>query len=213
MHAVSRDVSLSNTLAMHDGSQLTALELQWELYTRARRWSESHGFESVGGEHVGSLILHHWQEVLEALERDPMELSDRLDWVAKYRLLSAYRDRHGLQWNDARLRAMDLQYHDLRPGSGLAPRLGLVELVDPSDVHTATTDPPVDTRAYFRGRCLERFPTEVVAANWDSVVFDVGGASLQRVPMMEPTKGTEAHVGHLIDSAESASDLLRDLRA
>jgi proteasome accessory factor A len=213
MQAVSRDVSLSNALAMHDGSRLTALEIQWELYSRARCWSESHGFDSVGGEHVGSLILHHWQEVLEALERDPMELSDRLDWVAKYRLLSAYRDRHGLEWNDARLRAMDLQYHDLRQASGLAPRLGLVELVDPSDVLTATTDPPVDTRAYFRGRCLERFPTEVVAANWDSVVFDVGGASLQRVPMMEPAKGTEAHVGHLIDRSGSAAELLRHLRA
>lgn len=213
MHAVSRDVSLSDVLVMHDGSRLTALEIQWELYARAGRWRESHGLDSVGGEQVGSLILHVWQDVLEALERDPMELSDRLDWVAKYRLLSAYRDRHGLEWTDARLRAMDLQYHDLRPSSGLAPRLGLVELVDPADVLTATTDPPEDTRAYFRGRCLERFPTEVVSANWDSVVFDIGGASLQRVPMMEPSKGTEAHVGHLIDSAESAADLLANLRA
>lgn len=213
MHAVSRDLSLSNTLAMHDGSTMTALEIQWELLARAGSWAESHGLDPVGGEDVGSLILHHWAEVLEALERDPLELSDRLDWVSKYRLLSAYRDRHDLEWTDARLRAMDLQYHDLRPSSGLAPRLGLVELVDPLEVLAATSEPPDDTRAYFRGRCLERFPSEVVAANWDSVVFDVGGATLQRVPMMEPGKGTEAHVGHLIDDAESAEDLLRALRA
>ncbi|MCZ7630068.1 MAG: depupylase/deamidase Dop [Microthrixaceae bacterium] len=213
MHAVSRDVSLSNTLAMHDGSRLSALDVQWDLYAKARRWAESHGLDSVGGEQVGSLILDQWQEVLEALERDPMELSDRLDWVAKYRLLSAYRDRHDLEWSDARLRAMDLQYHDLRPSSGLASRLGLVELVDHADVITAVTDPPADTRAYFRGRCLERFGTSVVAANWDSVVFDVGSTSLQRVPMMEPTKGTEAHVGHLIDRSESAAELLGHLRA
>ena len=36
------------------------------------------------------------------------------------------------------------------------------------------TDPPTTTRAYFRGRCLQKFPDDVVAANWDSLVFDVG---------------------------------------
>ena len=73
------------------------------------------------------------------------------------------------------------------------------------------TEPPEDTRAWFRGRCLQRFADEIVAANWDSMVFDVGGASLQRVPMMEPTRGTKAHVGELVESAESAADLIRRL--
>ena len=73
------------------------------------------------------------------------------------------------------------------------------------------TEPPPDTRAYFRGRCLQRWPDEIVAANWDSLVFDVGGDPLRRVPMMEPLRGTEAHVGSLIDSCETAADLLEKL--
>ena len=61
------------------------------------------------------------------------------------------------------------------------------------------TEPPEDTRAYFRGRCLAKYAAEVVAASWDSVIFDVGRESLVRVPMMEPERGTKAHVGALFD--------------
>ena len=44
-----------------------------------------------------------------------MSLADPVDWVAKYRLFDGYRERHGLDWSEPALRAMDLQYHDLRP--------------------------------------------------------------------------------------------------
>jgi proteasome accessory factor A len=108
---------------------------------------------------------------------------------------------------------MDLQYHDLRPSSSLAHRVGLERLTTDEQVTAAVHEPPADTRAYFRGRCLARFPDDIVAANWDSLVFDVGEASLQRVPMLEPGRGTRDAVGPLIDAATSASDLLARLRA
>ena len=61
----------------------------------------------------------------------------------------------------------------------------------------AVTDPPTTTRAYFRGECLQALPgPSIVAANWDSVVFDVGADPLRRVPMMEPLRGSAAHVGY-----------------
>ena len=60
------------------------------------------------------------------------------------------------------------------------------------------TEPPEDTRAYFRGRCLAKYAAEVVAASWDSVIFDVGRESLVRVPMMEPERGTKKHVGRAV---------------
>ncbi|MEZ5239820.1 MAG: depupylase/deamidase Dop [Microthrixaceae bacterium] len=213
MHEVSRDLSLGSVLPLGDGGSASALEIQWDIFERVRDWSQDHDTEPVGGPALVELVLGHWEAVLEGLERDPGELADRLDWVAKYRLFRAYRERHGLQWDDPRLAAMDLQYHDLRRGSGLAPRLGLTEVVPEPEVIAAVTRPPTDTRAYFRGRCLELFPDQVVAANWDSVVFDVGGPSLQRVPMMEPGRGTEAHVGELLDSAPDAEELLARLRA
>ncbi len=78
-------------------------------------------------------------------------------------------------------------------------------------VREAMTEPPEDTRAYFRGRCLAQYAAEVVAASWDSVIFDIGRESLVRVPMMEPERGTRKHVGALFDRCESAKDLLEAL--
>ena len=63
----------------------------------------------------------------------------------------------------------------------------------------AITEPPHDTRAYFRGECLRRYAPAIAAASWDSVIFDVGRESLVRVPMLEPLRGTREHVGELFD--------------
>ena len=193
-----------------DGSTVTALEVQWELFDLARKHAEDRGFEALGGAWVPE-VLRRWELVLTGLERDPMELADQLDWVAKYRLLDGYRERHGLSWSDARVRALDIQYTDMRPERGLAWRVGLEQLIDDDDAAAAIGVPPSDTRAYFRGRCVRDFPDAVVAANWDSIVFDVGGEALRRVPMMEPMRGTEAHVGTLFDESDSAAELLRRL--
>jgi proteasome accessory factor A len=75
------------------------------------------------------------------------------------------------------------------------------------------SDPPLDTRAYFRGMCLKKFGDEIVSANWDSLVFDTGEKRLRRVPMLEPLRGTEAHVGSVVESSVSAAELLESLGA
>jgi Pup amidohydrolase len=210
LREVSHDMSLARPLELTDGSTITALEVQWELLDQSKKYVEAHGTHNVGGD-IAFDVLARWEQVLTGLEDDPMMLADQLDWVAKYRLIDGYRERHDLDWNDARLRAMDIQYSDLRPEKSLSARVGLLALVDDGDAARAMTEPPHDTRAFFRGRCLQRFPDAVVAANWDSVVFDIGTDALRRVPMMEPLRGTEAHVGTLFDECSSAAELLRRL--
>jgi len=157
-------------------------------------------------------VLERWESVLTRLERDPFECADELDWVAKLKLLEQYRQRDGLDWDDAKLQLIDYQYSDIRPEKGLYHRLALAgrieRLLDDASIEAAMHDPPEDTRAYFRGRCLAKYPAEVVAASWDSVIFDVGRESLVRVPMMEPERGTKKHVGALFDKCPSAKDLL-----
>jgi proteasome accessory factor A len=211
MHQVSWDLSLSQPLELADGSRCTAVEVQWRLLEAARRHAASRGLEALGPEEVGREVLSRWEAVLAGLESDPMRLASQLDWVAKYRVLQAYRERHGLDWSDPRLAAMDLQYHDLRPATSLARRVGLERLTDDAEVARSVTEPPAGTRAYFRGTCLSRFSADIVAANWDSIVFDTGDASLRRVPMLEPGRGTESHVGALLREATSAADLLERL--
>ena len=113
------------------------------------------------------------------------------------------------------LQAIDFQYSDVRPEKGLYHRLvsrgSMKRLLSDEEVTRAMTEPPEDTRAYFRGRCLAKYAAEVVAASWDSVIFDVGRESLVRVPMMEPERGTKVHVGALFDRCPSAKDLLEAL--
>jgi proteasome accessory factor A len=204
---VSTDLTLRAPIRLLDGTRMTALEMQWEYLDRARKYAEDRGLDCVGHD-VGMSTLDRWEEVLTGLEHDPRLLADRLDWVAKLRVLEGYRERHGLEWGDARLAAMDLQYHDLRPTKSLADRLGLERLVDDVSVERAVAEPPDDTRAWFRGECLRRWGDQIVAANWDSLVFDLGGDPLRRVPMMEPTRGTRAHVGTLLETSATAAALL-----
>jgi proteasome accessory factor A len=137
--------------------------------------------------------------------------------VAKHRLLDAYRERDGLGWGDPKLRAIDLQYHDVRRSKGLYYRLeaaGKVErLTTDHEVDLAIMEPPEDTRAYFRGNCISRYPDAIAAASWDSIIMDVGAEALQRIPMREPLRGTKAHVEELLDACEDAASLVAHLQS
>jgi proteasome accessory factor PafA2 len=209
LRKVSYDLALDLPLTLASGSTMTALEIQWEFFDLARKYAEDRGLEAIGPS--GDEVLRRWEGVLTGLETDPMSLADQLDWVAKYRLINGYRERHGLNWADPKLAAMDLQYHDLRPERSLAERVGLQRLLDENDVLNAVTEPPPDTRAYFRGKCLQKWASSVAAANWDSLVFDLGGDPLRRVAMMEPLRGTAELVDSLFEGCSSPAELLERL--
>jgi proteasome accessory factor PafA2 len=208
MHDVALDRNFTKPLPMEDGSTATALAVQWELFSLARKYADDRGLDCMGDEAVGEEVLKRWESVLHGLETDPMSLSRQLDWVAKLQLIEAFRERHGLDWDDQRLAAVDLQYHDLRPSRSLFARLDTERLVTEESVVTAVTEPPRGTRAWFRGQCLKRWPAAVVTANWDSLVFDLGTDPLRRVPMMDPLKGTAEHVEELLQACASPSELL-----
>ena len=204
---VSYDTSLTRPLELVDGTTVTAMEVQWELLDRARKYADDRGL-TVVGEEVGADVLARWEHVLTGLESDPESVAGQVDWVAKRRVIEGWRERHGASWDDPRVAALALQYHDLRPERSLAARAGLERITNDAEVERARTEPPEDTRAYFRGRCLSKFASSIVAANWDSLVFDVGSEPLRRVPMMEPTRGTRAHVGTLLDECTTPAELL-----
>ncbi len=216
LHAVSHDPTLKSLIELRDGRTMTAVQLLWVYHEHADRYLQS---RYAGELDVDTAeVMRRWADILTRLERDPMECAREVDWVAKLKLLQGYRDRDGLEWSDHRLRAIDIQWSDVRPEKGLFHRmlsLGRIEqLVSDEEVKSAVVTPPEDTRAYFRGRCLEKYPSQIAAASWDSVIFDVPGhASLQRVPMLEPLRGTRATVGALLDRSPDATTLLRELAA
>jgi proteasome accessory factor A len=216
VRTVSHDPTLRATVELADGGSCTAIELQWEFLRLAQKYADESGLEECGAD-VGHEVLRRWEQTLGALERDPLTLDGQLDWVTKLALLEAYRGRDQLAWDDPKLALLDLQYHDVRPDRSLYERLvraGKVErLVDEDAVIAGMTDPPDRTRAYFRGQCLSRWADSVVAANWDSLILDIGNDPLRRIPMMEPLKGSRAHVERLFEECPTPGQLVDRLGA
>ena len=214
LRTVSHDPSCRHLITLRNGRKLTAIQLQLDYLEYARKYVEDRF--GADTDEMTADVLDRWESVLSRLAAEPMSLSGELDWVAKLELLEGYRTRDGLGWEHPRLQLVDLQYSDVRPDRGLYNRLAargrMVRLTSDDEVTRAVEEPPDDTRAYFRGRCLRQYADSVAAASWDSVIFDIPGReSLQRVPTLEPLRGTRKHVGGLLDRCKTAADLVAAL--
>ena len=207
---ISRDLDLKGTLKLADGRVTTAIGIQRAYLKTALDYFACHELSQITKD-----VLVRWEEVLDKLERDPMLLVRELDWVAKRQMIRSYMDRRGCGWNDPRVVMLDLQYHDVRPDKGLyytLERSNMIErLIQDSEILRAVQLPPTGTRAYFRGHCLKKFPRQVYAASWTSVLLDVGNTTIKKIPLMEPLRGTESLTRELLEGSDSAESLLAKL--
>jgi proteasome accessory factor A len=201
--AVSRDLSCKKPLALQDGRRWSPIEIQRAYLELA----DKHLDPAERDEDVRD-VMAKWEFALDCLEEDPMSLDRYLDWVIKKRLIDAYVRRHGSSRLDPQIRMLDLQYHDLRSNKGLYARLlkndRVERLLSQEEIVHAITNPPVDTRAYFRGMCLQKFPNEIHSASWNSMVFSIDGSSLDKILMDRPHFGTREIVGELLRNCTAA---------
>jgi proteasome accessory factor A len=208
---VSHDPTCSKEVELERGGSRSAVQVQAEYLEMAQRYVRANP-----GPELADLVAQ-WELVLAALERDPMELATRIDWVIKQAMIERFMERKGLDWESPQVQMLDLQYHDLRRERGLyylLERQGQVErIVTDEEINRAIQEPPEDTRAYFRGRCLQRYGPEVFGVNWDSISFGIGDEPIKRVLMTEPLKGSKAHVERLLLDSPTTADLVRNLRA
>ena len=207
---VSRDLACREPIRLRDGRTVTAVDVQREFLGLAQRYYRDREQPPWVGD-----VLARWESTLDRLARDPMQLARELDWVIKRELIENYTAKHGLDWSDSRVAMIDLQYHDIRPAKGLYYKLeesdAVERIVTDDEIAKAMYDPPKDTRAYFRGMCLQRYADEIASASWDSVIFDLKEGPLKKIFMLEPLRGTEAHVRQLLTDSPSAADLLRNI--
>jgi proteasome accessory factor A len=212
LKAVSRDEERVWPVALAGGGASSALEIQMRIMEAARAHFKGRDEET-------DWVLAAWRCTLEALGRDPQELVGRLDWVTKKWLLDAFCQAEGLDWDKPEdrswLQSQDLEYHNIDPAEGLYLMLedqGQVERrVSEEEVLRAMVDPPRDTRAYFRGKVLQKFSDGVRSLNWDSIEFAVG--SRTEVVDLKGCVDEEsaAYYNEAIDAATSVEDLLARL--
>jgi len=209
---VSRDLEMKGTIKLAGGRPTTAVAVQRAYLKAAADFYATHGYGQATKD-----VLARWDAVLDKLDRDPRLLVRELDWVAKRHMIESYMDRKGCGWDDPRTKLMDLQYHDVRAERGLFYTLErgdhIERIVQESDIQRAEFEPPPGTRAYFRGRCASKFAKSLYGASWTSVLFDVGNATVKKVPLMDPHRGTQTLTGGLLDTVDSVDALIEKLKA
>lgn len=197
-HAISHDLTLTAPLPLADGRLFTALDLQDAL------WEAVRGDAIRRPEAYEGHVVEAWGEALADLRTSPAQCADRIDWVAKYQLLDAYAQRHGLSWGSPRLAQLDLAWARLdRPGpwDALDAAGRFRPVVSPDDVARAQEEPPSDTRAWTRGRVVALAAERVTAASWAWLTVRDAHGTQRRLDLDEPTGHTRAHVGDLEDAA------------
>ncbi len=164
---ISRDETWKWHIARGGGGTISALDIQREWLAAARQHCAPSGDTEW--------VLTEWEQVLTDLAADPMRTRDRCDWAAKRFLLDAFRDAEGLEWSDPWLQSLDLEYHNVCRESGLYYELmrggQMRRVVSEEAIHHALFHPPETTRAFFRGRAIAKFDTQISSLRWDEITF------------------------------------------
>ena len=207
---VSRDLAVNASLKLANGRATSSINVQRTYLQSAYDFYNTRDLPPATKE-----ILVTWERMLNRLEQDPMQLGRELDWVAKQQMIQSYMDRKGCSWRDPRIALLDLQYHDMRPDKGLYYTLErgnrIERLLQDSDIEEAQKNPPINTRAFFRGTCLKRFAEKVYGMSWTSVLLDQGDSSIKRIPLMDPYRGTQVLTNDLLEGISTVDQLLAKL--
>jgi len=151
LRGVSRDHTYKWPVVLADGRTIGAIDLQRMYLTAAQQHLR-------GKDEQTDAAMAAWDDILNGLEKDPLELSDRLDWVAKKQMLQEYMADAGTDWSDDTLHSLDMEYHNINPRTSLY--YGLQEMDAAKRVCTdeyiqaCISTPPQNTRAKGRGQLI-----------------------------------------------------------
>jgi proteasome accessory factor A len=207
---VSRDLTCRKPVIKLEGekSPRSALDIQYTFLNEAVKFLDEKGATQEQKE-----ICLAWQDVLEKLEDDPMQLGQRIDWVIKYQLLESQRIRRNIDWASPVLKELDIKYHAIDPQRSayhlLKSNQVVATIVSDKEVSERLKKPPEDTRAFLRNQMLTKFTP--VAVNWDCVLlYDGQSKRLLRVRL--PDAGfSGAALAPSLDSISVLTALPADL--
>jgi len=204
LREISRDPKFRWHTALRDGAGSGAIAVQRAYWQAARDFCDL-------DDPAKAAVWADWGQVLKDLERDPMRCRDRLDWVAKLALIQEFQKAQEITDSDPWLQSLDLEYHRLDYEEGLFYGLektgGMAWTPDENAVRNAISEPPHSTRAYVRGRCIQKFSGQVVSAQWDHITLQ-GTRRLLKISLLNRFTPEELAVARqAVDAAEKPDDL------
>jgi proteasome accessory factor A len=172
LREVSRDPSYEWVVSLIKGDTIGAVDLQRAYLALAQQYR--------GESRQTDWVLREWESILDGLEKDPMALEDKIDWVLKRKIVEEYMKEVGVDWGDDALQSVDLEYHNIDPEKSLfhaAQQMGrTTRFLDELDVIDAMTEPPQDTRAKGRSELvrtvLGRGSSKFYLFDWNGVALD-----------------------------------------
>ncbi|MBN4054428.1 proteasome accessory factor PafA2 family protein [Nitrospira defluvii] len=176
---VSRDTSLRYPMPLSTGKTIRPIDHQ-RLYLDAAKKAFSKGDEET------TWILENWESTLDILDKDFMQLADRIDWISKLWLLETFMDAESVGWEDPRLASLDLSYHNIDPERGLFLCLEsegkIHRFISDAVIQEAMDTPPPNTRAGIRGLLVQKYINDIDKIQWESISFK-GGLREQKLPL------------------------------
>lgn len=172
LREVSRDPTYRWKVLLVNGDKIGAVDLQRIYLELAQRYR--------GDREDADWVLCEWAATLDDLEKDPLAMADRLDWVAKRKIVEQYIEENATDWADEALHSVDLEYHNIDPEKSLfhaiqgmaQTRRFLTEL----EIIDAMTEPPQNTRAKGRAELvkavLDRGASKFYLFDWNGVALD-----------------------------------------
>jgi proteasome accessory factor A len=196
---ISHDMTCTRKVRLANGREATALEIQSEYLTRALRYADRRDLSPLELK-----ALSMWEKALTTIEHDPLGQDREADWVVKYKLIEAYRERHGVELSDPKVSLVDLQYHDINRERGIFYRMqnrGLVERVcDDEAIDQAVETPPQTTRARLRGEFIKKAKEQKRDYTVDWVHLKLNDQAQRTVLCKDPFRSHDERVEKLIAS-------------
>ncbi|MCX6510278.1 MAG: Pup--protein ligase [Actinobacteria bacterium] len=196
---ISHDMTCTRKVRLANGREATALEIQSEYLTRALRYAERRDLSPLEKQALGM-----WEKSLTTIEKDPLGQDREADWVIKYKLIEAFRERHSLELTDPRVSLLDLQYHDISRKRGVFYRMqdrGLVERIcGDAEIEEAIETPPQTTRARLRGEFIKKAKERKRDYTVDWVHLKLNDQAQRTVLCKDPFRSHDERVEKLIAS-------------
>jgi proteasome accessory factor A len=195
---ISHDITCRKKVRLANGREMSALDIQEQYLERALRFVDHRG---ITGD--AQRLLSEWEGALKLLRAGELDgLKTKVDWVSKYFLIRAYRQKHGLPLSHPKVALMDLAYHDVNRERGLyylLERKGLMErTVTERTVQRAMHDPPQTTRAKLRGEFIRQAKQRRRDYTVDWVHLKLNDQAQRTVLCKDPFRSQDERVEQLI---------------